>query len=496
MPESVVDIQTKLRVYLSIADRQLEGYIGERDYDDDTLNAEFDRSLILNILFQPQGVLITDILCAISGGLANHVRPDRRRRRKGRSEYSLFEAALEDENMLVRPSFRDPKTYTFTDALKMIRAHGIQGVRDDAEHTMELLQAAAERNPAFAPCHPTEHLGATFDDLLTERLQTPQPPVIGPSFSSGISQGELQRLWTLSERFRMDCLDEARKRSIARGDRGARRGDIMNAVADWLDPREKHRVDDIRTLPRFSDTPELRMFFQYVNELYLYNHAQQLGATSDLPVYDDITATGIGQVAVSPRLVLPQEATVLAHSVEFPTLRGLRQIRPSELLKIRDQEGRRYFQALQAWHTQDAELTRARVKQELTVYAEKLCHAAKEANSDVLRIVTGPTGRILIGTLNGLVVAGYGLYRASHPQDHSAAANVYLVLGLSGVNVGWCAAYFWLTHTHNVEIRLRRSPEVVVQDELPSKKAADATSEESLRKTGTGDGVVSIPSRE
>jgi len=60
---------------------------------------------------------------------------------------TLFEACIEDG--LLVPSFRDPSVSSFTDAIRLIRKQGIQGVRDSAEDTMLRLQLAAARNKSF-----------------------------------------------------------------------------------------------------------------------------------------------------------------------------------------------------------------------------------------------------------------------------------------------------------------------------------------------------------
>ena len=62
-------------VYFSAADRQMENFL-----DKDA----FDRSLLLNVLFQA-GILVPDILFCISGGLEAHLK---------NPSLTLFEACL------------------------------------------------------------------------------------------------------------------------------------------------------------------------------------------------------------------------------------------------------------------------------------------------------------------------------------------------------------------------------------------------------------------
>ncbi len=76
-------------VYFSAADRQMESFL-EQD--------AFDRSLVLNILFQ-DGVAVPDIFFAISTGLESHFRDP---------TLTLLEACIAEG--LVAPSFRGPST--------------------------------------------------------------------------------------------------------------------------------------------------------------------------------------------------------------------------------------------------------------------------------------------------------------------------------------------------------------------------------------------------
>jgi hypothetical protein len=155
-------------VYFSAADRQMENFL---DAD------AFDRSLFLNVLFQP-AILVPDILFAISGGLENHLRSP---------NLTLFEACIVDG--LLVPSFRDASVTSFTDAFRLIQKQGIQGVRDSAEGTMQRLQRAASRNKSFRRYLPKKHLGLSFDNRLRV-LQQADPPTLGPTFDLSMSQGE------------------------------------------------------------------------------------------------------------------------------------------------------------------------------------------------------------------------------------------------------------------------------------------------------------------
>jgi hypothetical protein len=348
-------------VYFSAADRQMENF----------LDAEaFDRSLVLNVLFQP-GILVPDILFAISGGLEIHLR---------NPNLTLFEACIEDG--LLVPSFRDPSVSSFTDAIRLIRKQGIQGVRDSAEDTMLRLQLAAARNKSFRAYVPKKHLGLTFDKRL-EVLQKPIPPLLGPTFDIGMSQGELQRHWILTERWRTRCIDQAREttRQKTGGEPGVRRGEIMNAVAQDLTGGSLQTIDDIGVLfAAHLDKPELRVFFQWICEIYAYNHATEMDIYPNLPAFNFLTPVSLAtdSIQASPPVMNYGAFPSISETVEFPPVRVLKRVAPRNLLSVRREKGAEYLANVAAWQGDPTNSRRDEaVRKSLRRYADEIVKWSK-----------------------------------------------------------------------------------------------------------------------
>ena len=347
-------------VYFSAADRQMENFL-----DEDA----FDRSLLLNVLFQP-GILVPDILFAISGGLEAHLR---------NPGLTLFEACIEDG--LLVPSFRDPSVQSFVDAIRLIRRQGIQGVRQSAENTMVRLQGAADRNKTFRPFVPKVHLGLTFEKRL-EILHQRESPIIGPTFGLTMSQGELQKYWLLTERWRHRSIDEAREATRKRtgGELGVRRGEIMNAVARALSPGSDPRIDDIASLfAAYPDQPELRVFFQWVCEIYAYNHAIEMDSVPNLPAYNALSAVSLGAGALTPPPLMQYTSfPSISETVDFPPIRVLKHVAPRDLLAVRRDKGAQYLADLTAWQADPTNPVRDEaVRKSLRAYAAEIVKWSK-----------------------------------------------------------------------------------------------------------------------
>lgn len=143
--------------YLSAADPALEGFL-----DKDA----FERSLLLNILFQPR-VLVTDSAVFASHFIEQHVLQDPRR--------SLFEAGI--ASGIVVPAFRDRSSASFMNALDIVRVASLRGMLDSGEELARRLQFAAESNTSFSPIYWPQHsVGVKFAELVERSLMQSEPP--------------------------------------------------------------------------------------------------------------------------------------------------------------------------------------------------------------------------------------------------------------------------------------------------------------------------------
>lgn len=376
-------------VYFSAADRQMENFL-----DKDA----FDRSLLLNVLFQA-GILVPDILFCISRGLEAHLQ---------NPNLTLFEACIEDG--IIVPSFRSARAASFVEAFRLIQQQEIQGVRESAERTMRRLQCAAERNKAFRPSVWKEHVGSTFDKRLM-LLQSNAPPIIGPTFGMSMSQGELQKYWLLTEHWRTLSINEAREatRQKAGGGYGVRRGEILNAVARELVPGSQPKIEDIASLfEAYPEKPELRVFFQWVCEIYAYNHAVEMDCVPNLPAYNAFSVVSLGSSDSAPPPVMQYTSfPSFSETVGLPPLRVLKGVAPRELLAVRKNEGAQYLADLATWQTDPNSAHLEDVGKSLRKYAAKivkLCQTEVKSPVNVFLSHLPPQARFWATSAGGYAV--------------------------------------------------------------------------------------------
>ena len=268
------------RVYFSVADRQLENFL-----DEDA----FERSLLLNALFQP-AILIPDVFFFISRGLERHIL-------ESPTPQSLLEACI--ANGVVIPAFRNPSCSSFNEALYIIRGKGdpkraIRGLRDPQsnDRLADRLQVAARSKDFSLAYWPQHDVGEKFDQVIERYLSRPEPPQA--DMYLGINQKYLNTLWKLTERWRLDCVYEAREETRKIAQCGLRRGEIMNAVGRDLGLPLDYQVNDIAELLELPlESPEkkqaLRVFLRWMCELYQYNQAVEFGTTPNFPNYDPLS---------------------------------------------------------------------------------------------------------------------------------------------------------------------------------------------------------------
>jgi hypothetical protein len=337
-------------VYFSVADRQLEPFLDAH---------AFERSLVLDVLFQP-GILIPDIFCYISRGLERHVL------KSGRQ--SLFEACLAKN--LVIPAFR-ARVRSFQEALAVIRGEGdparaIQGVLGSANAVADRLQFAADVNPDFSPAYWPEHdIGGKFEQVVERYLSRAEPPEI--ESGSGIDQEELKKLWKMTEAWRIDCIHEARDRTREIASVGLRRGEIMNAVGRQLGLPEDHMVDDICELLGLAksakESQALQFFWRWVGECYHYNHAKEFGAILSFPSYDPLGGLIANSVLpVGMPLSITPPVPTLREIVKIPPLSILLKISPSEIIQVRQDLGPGYLTAVKTWCREPSEANASAVR--------------------------------------------------------------------------------------------------------------------------------------
>jgi hypothetical protein len=386
-------------VYLSAADRQLETYL-----DSDA----FDRSLLLNILFQP-GVLIPDIFFFISAGVVKHLQQER---------LTLLEAALQQGHVV--PSFSDPPTTSFRRALENKKRDGILGLRQDAHETALRLDAALDRAPGFKPAYwPESNVGEGYQRLAVQLLAADEAPRLPPS--SGISQERLVELWDATKEWRTDCLDEAIAETARLAGGGLRRGCLMTAVGRKLGVvGDRGRIDDIAQLLRPEVSPihqyALHYFCRWMTDIYHYNQSLALGATPNFPGYDVLEGAMATELLRQTQCQgnPAADGNSIRLEVPMPHPAWLSRLSAADLLAIRDDVGAGYMACVKAWHESPADTGDTTVGSRLIEYSTALVDRVRRAKGDpggFLEATLGRFGRVdpdlvvILGTTATLAVS-------------------------------------------------------------------------------------------
>jgi hypothetical protein len=353
------------KVYFSAADRQLEGFLGIED---------FERSLLLNTLFQV-GMLVPDIFCFISKRLHHHLLRSRRV-----SQQSLFEAGL--ERNLISIAFRQSFT-SFPDALGNILKTGIHGVREEASKMIAgRLQATVDLPGAdFQPVYwPGHSVGEKFSEVVKRLLWLPEVPDMeaNPAVNK-----ERQRNWKLTEKWRLDCIAEAEKRS--RG--GLRRGEIMNAVGRQLGLPDGHAVNDVRELFRLAKSgPErhaLRVFCGWVTECYQYNQAEEFQVIHNCPKYNPNNNLIVTDNLMSEQQSEedPRARPLVKITVAIPPIKLLLRVPAGDIIRIREELGKKYLTDLVAWQNEPTESNEAILRKSLQGYAKEIVDWSRKTDT-------------------------------------------------------------------------------------------------------------------
>jgi len=327
------------RVYLSSADLQLESYL---DAD------SFERNLLTNLLFQP-GVLVPDIFFFISAGIAQHL---------SGSNMTLLEAGLRKGEVIA--SFRDKSIGSFTDALRVAMGNGdernaILGIRDDAKEIAHRLDAVLDNKSDFTPEYWPEHsIGSRFQMRIETLLANGPAPRLPDNID--IPQTEMEQLWSVTKKWRTDCVQAAVDETRLVAGSGLRRGMLITAVG-----RSVGVVSGDETLENVaelldSSLPQktlraLEYFFRWVTDIYQYNQAREFGAIPSFPECEPVAGVFAGEFLKreARRSGNKPERTTLTLRAPMPNRSSLAHVSADDLLEIKRSVGMAYFIALSNW---------------------------------------------------------------------------------------------------------------------------------------------------
>ena len=357
------------KVYLSSADASLETYLGQ---------SAFDRSLLLNLLFQP-GVLVPDIFCFISIGLSKHLE---------RRELSLFEAALQQG--LVVPAFRSPAISSFESALEVVEGSGdpeqrIYGIHSQARRVASRLDQAMKFGKGCKPEYwPSVDLGERFQHVVEKYLQTSDPPPLPQGCS--LQQEDLNALWEYTKRWRIACVQEAIEETRTVAGVGLRRCILLNVIGKDLGLADNaHSIENASGLlddPRVDPTVKhaLHHYVRWLIDCYQYNSATELGAMPDFPEYEPLSGVVANALlAAEPQPADEEQASHMRVVVPMPPIDSLLEMNPMVLVGIQNERGAAYRSALADWRMKRNSQTEQTLAEELRRYADEICQWAKRA---------------------------------------------------------------------------------------------------------------------
>lgn len=352
--------------YFSVADRQMESLT--------RANLVFVRSLLDNILFYPNSLVIPDVYFIVSQPLATHVLT------QGGSD--SFLAACVAEGLIV-PAFRNGADGTFQGALNAIKDDRIQGIRvETATEVTAALHVASMNGSRFRPITWPHELGVRFEREIRDQLARPTTPP--PQFQQ--DRPDLAEVWKYTERWRTECIEAASRKTKSMGGSGLRRGEIMNAIAADLHYPDT-RIDSIEPLLRLAaDEPlkrsALEAFFLWVNLCYHKNHADTFQCALSFPRFDSMVEPLAdhylpGRMSSDHR----ENMVEVRELVAVPKASALLRMGSKRLIEARLSEGREYFERLAEWQIQPNEVRARALVTALKSYAERLVVLAARAGT-------------------------------------------------------------------------------------------------------------------
>ena len=277
-------------------------------------------------------------------------------------------------------TFRSEKSASFTDALAEIGGTNVLGIEDGWDaggfaHKLDnqFLHPQARSNLRVWP----KDLGGSFTTLVEDVLRQPNPQ---------FRDEKQARLWRDSERWRTECLDDARKLTASKGSGGIRRAEIWNAVGiaegvrkvgENFD-RPYELVNAITQEVGNREAHAVRFFIELVNAAYQRSQAsrfqvqlnvpQPLSKNINLAISKDY---GNSSTSAPPAI---EHQTI----VRVPSPSALNAAGSAKLLAVHDgSEGLDYFGIRSEWvqNPQDFRLRQV-LDEKAQKYADKLLEVA------------------------------------------------------------------------------------------------------------------------
>lgn len=432
------------KIYLSAADRNLETYLDE---------GAFERSLLLDLLFQ-SGVLVPDIFFFISDGIARHLHESR---------LTLLEAGLQSGDVV--PSFRNRNTSDFANALHIVKGAGdktraILGIRDDADNTARRLDTALRGATKFAPTYwPEWNVGCCFQKRIEQLLSGSAVPRLPAD--EDFLRDRLAEIWDYTHIWRTDCVRQAVEDTVQLAGKGLQRGLLITAIGRALGlvtgNAKLHDVSELMNpaLPP-DDLNALHYFCRWINDIYQYNQACELGAIPSFPQYEPLAGVFANEVFVreASRPAGTTDRAQISVQVPMPEPSALSQVHPADLMKIKNDVGTGYFTALEAWRAPSVDKSTATLEQDveraLREYGSAFVHAVNRRGQTRVGVIEA-----LLSRANGMdpiLPLTLGNTAALAASQASPALGVLMAVGTNS----YAVYRWWCRRPHTVEVHLQR----------------------------------------
>ncbi len=323
-------------IYFSTADLQLESLLDDLD---------FDRSLLLNILFQPK-ILIPDIFFFISTGIRNHLTRN--------ESLSLLELGL--QKGLIIPAFRDINAQDFTSILSVVNGSGnnenaILGIRFDSSDTALRLDANVTI-PEILPW-PNYNIGKGYQEIIVKYLSQDEMPTM----PTGSEYGQFYKYyWEETKKWRQDCVFDAIKETERIAGEGLRRGLLITEIGRSLGivkgDQKLNSVSDL-LINKVSDKHRdlLQYYCRWLTDCYQFNQAKAFNCKPYFPEFHPISGIMASQFIDSATTdpVDNSQFEILNVELKMPSISTLKKVKPSEIIAIRDEFGADYRKAVLDW---------------------------------------------------------------------------------------------------------------------------------------------------
>lgn len=426
-----------MKNFLNIADEALSPLISEE---------EFEASLVHHLLFQ-KDILVEEGYIGDSSKIFSQFYLSRQQHRQ-----SLFLHAV--RSGIITPVLREASDNPIAglfDRWQHYYGPNFPVLRPEFTVYRSELRAALQEalnsghSPAFWPQEPR----AAREELFLQELQSNlQDATIESSADAGFSQ-----LWSETEDLRVSAIDTAAARTHAAGRLGISRTEIVNVVGERYGlPNTQDGSQIVALLSSPGPRSSVAAFLRWVTQCHHTAQARFFGTAIHFPVYqrhDSFMARrtlGRSQAA--------QDDRHFELKVELPPPLKLAAVSPDELLRVRSQCGKPFFEAMDEWAYAPSDSTLKSAKVALEDYGAQLCHFFPAASLYQIELTARKPARLSLDA----VKEGAVLVNAHTGSD------IPFALYIQPIASAWKLARWWVKRkryqptSQNIDVALP-SPE-------------------------------------